>query len=486
MTKLVTILGGSGFVGRYIARRMAKAGWRVRVATRRPNEHLFVRTCGVVGQVEPVLCNIRNAESLRAVINGSDAVVNCVGILSESRKNTFDAVQTEGAGMAAQIAADTGVAQFVHISAIGADAESDSTYMRTKAAGEAAVQNAFPNAVILRPSIIFGAEDQFFNRFAGMTRLSPFLPIAGGGTLFQPVYVDDVAHAAAKAAMGGAEPGVYELGGPEVSFNNLLDFDAALNVLSSFTAPTIAIMKHTNPCGLSSDENLAKAYQEALSGDPVAAFGGVVGSNQIIDLATAREIDRSHYDAIIAPRYENEALELLGRKKNLRLVEVPAAYSKSEGDREPSLEFRYIEGGFLAQIADFFSESEFRPGVVTQRQPTEIELSDLFFAWKAVKSIKSNAIVIAKDKTLLGMGAGQPSRVVSVELALKKAGDRVKNSVLASDAFFPFPDGPELAAKSGVVAIIQPGGSVKDKEVIEIADKYNLAMVFTGARHFRH
>jgi phosphoribosylaminoimidazolecarboxamide formyltransferase / IMP cyclohydrolase len=279
---------------------------------------------------------------------------------------------------------------------------------------------------------------------------------------------------------------LIQLGGPEVSFNNLLDFDAALNVLSSFTAPTIAIMKHTNPCGLSSDENLAKAYQEALSGDPVAAFGGVVGSNQIIDLATAREIDRSHYDAIIAPRYENEALELLGRKKNLRLVEVPAAYSKSEGDREPSLEFRYIEGGFLAQIADFFSESEFRPGVVTQRQPTEIELSDLFFAWKAVKSIKSNAIVIAKDKTLLGMGAGQPSRVVSVELALKKAGDRVKNSVLASDAFFPFPDGPELAAKSGVVAIIQPGGSVKDKEVIEIADKYNLAMVFTGARHFRH
>jgi uncharacterized protein YbjT (DUF2867 family) len=223
MTKLVTILGGSGFVGRYIARRMAKAGWRVRVATRRPNEHLFVRTYGVVGQVEPVLCNIRNAESLRAVINGSDAVVNCVGILSESRKNTFDAVQTEGAGMAAQIAADTGVAQFVHISAIGADAESDSTYMRTKAAGEAAVQNAFPNAVILRPSIIFGAEDQFFNRFAGMTRLSPFLPIAGGGTLFQPVYVDDVAHAAAKAAMGGAEPGVYELGGPEVkSFRALM------------------------------------------------------------------------------------------------------------------------------------------------------------------------------------------------------------------------------------------------------------------------
>jgi uncharacterized protein YbjT (DUF2867 family) len=224
MARVVTILGGAGFVGRYVARRMAQAGWRVRVATRRPNEHINLRTYGVPGQVEPVLCNIRDAGSLRAVIRGSNAVVNCVGILAESGKNRFDAVQAEGAGLAARIAAEEGVARFVQISAIGADAGSDSDYARTKAAGEAAVLAAMPGAVVLRPSIIFGPEDQFFNRFAGMARLGPVLPIAGGATRFQPVWVDDVAQAAAKAAMGGVPGGVYELGGPEVlSFRDLMD-----------------------------------------------------------------------------------------------------------------------------------------------------------------------------------------------------------------------------------------------------------------------
>ena len=223
MTKLVTILGGSGFVGRYIARRMAQAGWRVRVATRRPNEHLYVRTYGTVGQVEPILCNIRDEASLRAVISGADAVVNCVGILTQSKKNSFKAVQAEGAGMVARLATEAGVPALVQISAIGADAQSDSDYARTKAQGEAAVLEAFPGAVILRPSIIFGPEDEFFNRFAAMTRFTPILPIAGGASRFQPVYVDDVAQAAAKAAMGQAEPGIYELGGADVaSFHELM------------------------------------------------------------------------------------------------------------------------------------------------------------------------------------------------------------------------------------------------------------------------
>ena len=223
MTKLVTILGGSGFVGRYVARRMAQAGWRVRVATRRPNEHLALRTYGVVGQVEPVLCNIRNRDSLRAAMAGADAVVNCCGILAESGKNTFAAVQAEGPGMVATLAAEMGVANLVHVSAIGADAGSDSLYARSKAAGEAAVLAAFPGAVILRPSIIFGTEDGFFNRFAAMARLSPVLPIASGTTRFQPVHVDDVARAAAEAAMGRVPAGTYELGGPEVaSFHDLM------------------------------------------------------------------------------------------------------------------------------------------------------------------------------------------------------------------------------------------------------------------------
>ena len=274
-----------------------------------------------------------------------------------------------------------------------------------------------------------------------------------------------------------------QLGGPEISFNNLLDLDAALNLLADFSDPTIAIIKHNNSCGLASHNDLAEAYRRALAGDPVAAFGGVVASNRIIDLATAQEINKTHYDAIVAPGYQKKALELLGRKESLRLVKV-APYRPSSS--ESHLDFRRVRGGFLAQVPDTLTKPELKPRVVTKRQPSEAELSDLFFAWKAVKGIKSNAIVIAKDKTLLGMGAGQPSRVVSVELALKRAGDRAKDSVLASDAFFPFADGPELAIKHGVTAIIQPGGSVRDKEVIELADKYNVAMVFTGVRHFRH
>jgi NADH dehydrogenase len=217
MGKLVTIFGGSGFVGRYIARRMAKEGWRVRVAVRRPNEALFVRPYGTPGQVEPVACNIRDDASVRAALRGADAVVNCVGILNRSGKNTFDAVQAEGAGRIARIAAEEGVGQLVQVSAIGADVKSDSSYARTKGEGEAAVLAAFPGAVILRPSIIFGTEDGFFNRFASMARMGPILPVVGANTRFQPVYVDDVARAAVAGATGEAMPGSYELGGPEVA-----------------------------------------------------------------------------------------------------------------------------------------------------------------------------------------------------------------------------------------------------------------------------
>lgn len=230
MSKLVTIFGGSGFVGRYIARRMAKEGWRVRVAVRRPNEAMFVKPYGVVGQVEPVLCNIRDDASVASVMHGADAVVNCVGILSETGKNSFDAVQAEGPGRVARIASEQEVGRLVHISAIGAESESDSDYSRTKAEGEAAVLAHFPHATILRPSVVFGTEDQFFNRFAGMTRMGPFLPIVGPNTKFQPVYVDDVARAAVAGVLGAAEPGVYELGGPEVgTFRQLME--KMLNVI---------------------------------------------------------------------------------------------------------------------------------------------------------------------------------------------------------------------------------------------------------------
>ncbi|MEL6678002.1 MAG: complex I NDUFA9 subunit family protein [Pseudomonadota bacterium] len=221
---IATVFGGSGFVGRYIVQGLAREGWRVRVAVRRPNEALFVRTYGSVGQVEPVQANIRDDASTRAACVGAEVVINCVGILFADGKQQFDTVQDEGAGRVAEMAKAEGVGRFVQLSAIGANPDSVSDYARTKAAGEAAVLKHFPDAVILRPSIVFGPEDGFFNRFAGMAKISPALPVVGAETKFQPVYVDDVADAAVKAATGAATPGVYELGGPDTeTFRALME-----------------------------------------------------------------------------------------------------------------------------------------------------------------------------------------------------------------------------------------------------------------------
>lgn len=216
-TPIVTIFGGSGFVGRYIAHRMARAGWRVRVAVRRPNEAMHVRPYGDVGQVEPILCNVRDEASTRRVIEGADAVVNCVGILQETKFQSFEDVHVDAAGMIARLCAEAGVSKLVHISALGADANAESAYSETKAEGEALVLQAMPNAVILRPSIMFGTEDRFFNRMAEISRLIPVLPLFGADTKFQPVYVNDVAAAAEVAICGDVASGIYELGGPEVA-----------------------------------------------------------------------------------------------------------------------------------------------------------------------------------------------------------------------------------------------------------------------------
>ena len=215
MSRIATIFGGSGFVGRYIAQRLAKEGWRVRVAVRRPNEALHVRPSGVVGQVEPVFCNIRDDALVRAALRGADAAVNCVGTFDRAGRNNFAAVQHLGAERIARIAAEEGITRLAHISAIGADRDSDSLYAQSKALGEEAILRHFAGAVILRPSVIFGAEDGFFNRFASMARMGPFLPLVGDGTMFQPVHVEDVARAAVMAVTGEAAPGIYELGGPE-------------------------------------------------------------------------------------------------------------------------------------------------------------------------------------------------------------------------------------------------------------------------------
>ena len=223
MSNLVTVYGGSGFIGRYIVQKLARSGYRVRVATRRPNEAIFLKTYGMVGQVEPILCNIRNESSIRNAMLGADAVVNCVGILESVGKNKFVEVQHKGADFVSRIASQLGVKKLVHISAIGADIDSKSKYASSKGLGESSVMKNFPDAVILRPSIVFGFEDKFFNRFASMARLSPILPIVGGNTKFQPVYVDDVARAAFLGINNDVQAGIYELGGPEVaSFNELM------------------------------------------------------------------------------------------------------------------------------------------------------------------------------------------------------------------------------------------------------------------------
>ena len=223
MNNLVTVYGGSGFIGRYIVQKLARSGYRVRVATRRPNEAIFLKTYGMVGQVEPILCNIRNESSIRNAMLGADAVVNCVGILESVGKNKFVEVQHKGADFVSRIASELGVKKLVHISAIGADIDSKSKYASSKGLGESSVMKNFPGAIILRPSIVFGFEDKFFNRFASMARLSPILPIVGGNTKFQPVYVDDVARAAVLGINNEVKAGIYELGGPEVaSFNELM------------------------------------------------------------------------------------------------------------------------------------------------------------------------------------------------------------------------------------------------------------------------
>ncbi len=275
-----------------------------------------------------------------------------------------------------------------------------------------------------------------------------------------------------------------KLWGKELSFNNILDADAAWGAATDFAQPTVAIVKHTNPCGLSSHPDIAEAYRRALSGDPVSAFGGIVAANRALSLSMAQEMSNTFYEVVIAPEYDADALEVLKKKKNLRilLAELPPEHATAAG----YLDFRRVKGGLLVQTSDSLPEGSVNLKTVTKRSPTEAELEDLKFAWRAVKHIKSNAIVLVKDKTLLGMGAGQPNRVVSVDIAKAKAGEKSRGSVMASDAMFPFPDSVEQAAEGGVTAIIQPGGSIRDEDSIKAADKHNIAMVFTGIRHFLH
>jgi len=291
-----------------------------------------------------------------------------------------------------------------------------------------------------------------------------------------------------KAAVYGNQKSFIDcFHGKKLSYNNYLDVDAALAALYDFKndEPTCAIIKHTVPCGIAVASKLSEAYKKALSTDTVSPFGGIVAVNQELDMLTAREIDKIFTEIIIAPAFSDDAAEFLKQKKNRRLIKL----NKSLGDIQSKESFRSIFGGLLHQDIDVQNLDENHLNIVTRRKPEQAELKDLMFAWKVVKHVKSNAIVYASDRQTLGIGTGQTSRVDASEIAIRKArkeGLSLIGSVVASDAFFPFADGVEAAAKAGATAVIQPGGSIRDDEVIQKADEYNLAMIFTGNRHFKH
>jgi phosphoribosylaminoimidazolecarboxamide formyltransferase / IMP cyclohydrolase len=264
------------------------------------------------------------------------------------------------------------------------------------------------------------------------------------------------------------------LQGGTPSFNNLLDLDAAYRIATDYTTATVVIAKHTDPVGVASGAELVEAYRHALETDPVASFGAIVGVNRTLDGATAREIAANSYEAVIAPGYDDSAIGILRQKPGLEVLQVPP--NPSEGMRDygiARLDFKRVGGGLLVETIDELGLDRSQLQVVTKRRPTLEELTDLLFAWRAVRHVRSNAIVLAKN-------------AATVEIALRRAGERARFSVMASDAYFPFPDGIQLAAQAGVTAIIQPGGSIRDEMAIEVADRHHLAMVFTGSRHFRH
>ena len=286
---------------------------------------------------------------------------------------------------------------------------------------------------------------------------------------------------------GGSLSDATLLQGGQPTFNDLLDLDAAYRIATDFTAPTCCIVKQRNPTGLASNDRLSDAYVKALEGDPVSAFGSVVAVNRLVDAETADQIAGNAYEAVVAPGFSQEAREILAVKETLSLLAVPSAPDDALADYGLArLDFHRVGGGLLVETRDRSELDRSQLKVVTRRRPTLEELTDLLFAWRAVRHVTSNAVVLARNAALVGVGAGQASRLSAVEIALHRAADRAPLSVLASDAYFPFADAIQLAAERGVTAIIQPGGSKRDEMAIEVADRHHMAMVFTGRRHFRH
>ena len=272
-----------------------------------------------------------------------------------------------------------------------------------------------------------------------------------------------------------------QLHGKELSYNNINDADAALQIVKEFTEPAAVAVKHMNPCGIGTGKTSFDAFEKAFAADPISIFGGIIAFNQEVDAQTASKLHEIFLEIIIAPSFSEDALAILTSKKNLRLLTIP--FSKA---KKPEMKLTSIEGGLLVQEQDRFTLENAEITVPTKRQPTEQEWAALKLGWKVVKHVKSNAIVVTKEDMTIGIGAGQMNRVGAAEIALKQAGEKAAGAALASDAFFPMDDTVEAAAKAGITAIIQPGGSIRDEDSIKKADEYGIAMVFTGVRHFKH
>ncbi|MWC31108.1 bifunctional phosphoribosylaminoimidazolecarboxamide formyltransferase/IMP cyclohydrolase [Paenibacillus sp. MMS18-CY102] len=275
-----------------------------------------------------------------------------------------------------------------------------------------------------------------------------------------------------------------QLHGKELSYNNINDANAALAIVKEFNEPAVVAVKHMNPCGVGIGTDIHEAYQKAYAADPTSIFGGIVAANRTVGADTAQLLSEIFLEIVIAPDFTPEALEILTKKKNIRLLKLGEL--QAAGERKPELLVTSVDGGMLVQESDVHSLTEADLQFVTDRKPTEEELKQLLFGWKVVKHVKSNAILLAKDNMTIGVGAGQMNRVGAAKIAIEQAGEKAQGSALASDAFFPMGDTVEAAAKAGITAIIQPGGSVKDQESIDAANANNIAMVFTGVRHFKH
>ncbi|MBD2610172.1 bifunctional phosphoribosylaminoimidazolecarboxamide formyltransferase/IMP cyclohydrolase [Nostoc punctiforme FACHB-252] len=305
------------------------------------------------------------------------------------------------------------------------------------------------------------------------------------GTQLQSLRYGENPHQPAAWYQTGATPtgwaAATKLQGKELSYNNLVDLEAARRIIAEFTdTPAATIIKHTNPCGTALGSTISEAYQKAFNADSTSAFGGIVALNRPINAATASELTKTFLECVVAPGYEAEAQEILGKKSNVRVLILP---DLSNGPKET---VKAIAGGFLVQTSDDIIADTSQWQVVTERQPTNDELAELLFAWKVCKHVKSNAIVVTSDRTTLGVGAGQMNRVGSVKIALEQAGEKAKGATLASDGFFPFDDSVKTAAAAGITAIVQPGGSLRDKDSIKAANDLGLLMVLTGVRHFLH